>query len=135
MTPYAYLINLLILVVFVTAILVAYLSIETLGPVVRRRWPRLAAFVSSLLPLPCTHTDRHGSRLTYRERRLVNGIQVMHWVCDACGHAEPTIDRHTDDANARAIVQGKPAHESMKAYRTAPPAQVVNVNFTKRGRG
>ena len=30
---------------------------------------------------------------TYRERRLLHGAQVMHLVCEDCGHAVPAIDR------------------------------------------
>jgi hypothetical protein len=35
----------------------------------------------------CSH--RH----TYRERRKLHGIQVLHWVCEDCGHAVPAVQR------------------------------------------
>ena len=30
---------------------------------------------------------------TYRERRELNGVQVMHLVCEDCGHAVPAVQR------------------------------------------
>jgi hypothetical protein len=30
---------------------------------------------------------------TYRERRLLHGAQVMHFVCNDCGHTVPAVDR------------------------------------------
>jgi hypothetical protein len=35
----------------------------------------------------CSH--RH----TYRERRTLHGVQVLHWICDDCGHAVPAVER------------------------------------------
>ena len=37
----------------------------------------------------CTHRD------TYRERRQLDGLDVMHFVCHDCGHAVPAIQRTT----------------------------------------
>jgi hypothetical protein len=42
---------------------------------------------------------------TYRERRLLHGAQVMHLVCEDCGHAVPAIDR-TAGEHARMIRTG-----------------------------
>lgn len=35
----------------------------------------------------CSHSH------LYRERRKLHGLQVMHWICEDCGHAEPAIGR------------------------------------------
>jgi hypothetical protein len=35
----------------------------------------------------CTHEH------TYRERRNLHGVQVMHLVCERCGHATPAMQR------------------------------------------
>jgi hypothetical protein len=37
----------------------------------------------------CSHQD------TYRERRQLDGLDVMHLVCHDCGHAVPAIQRTT----------------------------------------
>ena len=34
---------------------------------------------------------------TYRERRDLHGINVMHFVCNDCGHAVPAVDRTADE--------------------------------------
>ena len=39
----------------------------------------------------CTHQD------TYRERRPLEGLDVMHLVCLDCGHAVPTIQRTVEE--------------------------------------
>jgi len=39
------------------------------------------------VPGACSHPH------TYRERRKLHGAQVMHFVCDWCGHATPAVDR------------------------------------------
>ena len=42
---------------------------------------------------------------TYRERRLLHGVQVMHLVCEDCGHAVPAVDR-TAGEHARMLRTG-----------------------------
>jgi len=42
---------------------------------------------------------------TYRERRPLHGVQVMHLVCDDCGHAVPAVDR-TAGEHARMLRTG-----------------------------
>jgi len=42
---------------------------------------------------------------TYRERRTLHGVQVMHLVCDDCGHAVPAVDR-TAGEHARMLRTG-----------------------------
>lgn len=34
---------------------------------------------------------------TYRERRPLAGVEVLHWVCDRCGHAWPMMRRTADE--------------------------------------
>jgi hypothetical protein len=61
-------------------------------------------------------------RNTYRERRSLHGVQILHWVCEDCGHAVPAVDRtareHREVVRAGAI---KPA----KVQRI--PAEVVAI--------
>lgn len=33
---------------------------------------------------------------TYRERRELAGVPVLHWVCENCGHAWPIVTRSED---------------------------------------
>ncbi len=49
-------------------------------------------------------------RHTFRERRALHGIQVLHWVCEECGHAVPAMDR-TEQEHLRVVNDGaiKPA--------------------------
>jgi hypothetical protein len=39
------------------------------------------------LPSTCSHSH------TYRERRPLHGVQVMHFVCERCGYATPAVER------------------------------------------
>jgi len=68
----------------------------------------------------CFGGCRH--RNTYRERRKLHGAQVLHWVCEDCGHAVPAVRRtareHREVVKAGAI---KPA----KARRVS--AEVVAI--------
>ena len=41
----------------------------------------------------------------YRERRDLYGTQVLHWVCEECGHAVPAIQR-TPSEHQRAVQEG-----------------------------
>jgi len=34
---------------------------------------------------------------TYRERRPLDGIEVMHLVCNDCGHAVPAVQRTAEE--------------------------------------
>ena len=51
------------------------------------------------LPSTCSHT------YTYRERRKLHGVQVMHFVCERCGHAAPAVER-TAREHRRAVKVG-----------------------------
>lgn len=58
-------------------------------------------FVSRLVRLVtgCAHAD------TYRERRPLHGVDVMHLVCLDCGHVVPAIQRSAEE-HREAIVTG-----------------------------
>ena len=52
-----------------------------------------------LLPSTCSHSH------TYRERRRLHGVMVMHFVCERCGHATPAVER-TAREHRRAVKVG-----------------------------
>lgn len=72
----------------------------------------------------CAHAD------TFRERRNVDGIDVMHLVCRDCSHATPAISRTV--AQLKDYRHARPAHEQLKAQK-ADPATVVRGKFQNRG--
>lgn len=49
---------------------------------------------------------------TYRERRLLHGVEAMHFVCEACGRATPVMARTPDEYRdaARARLRPLTAH-------------------------
>jgi len=47
---------------------------------------------------------------TYRERRALHGVQVMHLVCERCGYAIPALQR-TEEEHRR-MVEMAAAHET-----------------------
>jgi hypothetical protein len=57
----------------------------------------------------CAHHD------TYRERRLLHGVDVLHLVCHDCGHVVPAIQRTADEhaaivrAGAVRVMKARPA--------------------------
>lgn len=55
---------------------------------------------------------------TYRERREMNGCQVLHLVCADCGAALPAIRRSTEE---QIQMTGIPAHERMQARPVRAP--------------
>lgn len=59
----------------------------------------------------CSHAD------TYRERRPLDGLDVMHLVCHDCGHAVPAIQRTTAE-HAEMIAAG--TVQMPKARRRIP---------------
>ncbi len=71
------------------------------------------------LPSICSHSH------TYRERRKLHGVQVMHFVCERCGHATPAVERTArehrhavklgDKATARIV---RPQHGSVVVMDT-----------------
>ena len=56
---------------------------------------------------------------TYRERRPLQDIDVMHLVCEDCGHAVPVLDR-TIDEHHQAVQTG--AIRMAQARRQPAPA-------------
>ena len=74
------------------------------------------------LPSTCSH--RH----TYRERRKLHGVQVMHFVCERCGHATPAVER-TAREHRRAVQLGDRA-----TARVVKPqhGQVVEMDTRQR---
>ena len=48
---------------------------------------RLLDTLLRFVPSACSHAH------TYRERRKLHGAQVMHFVCERCGHATPAVNR------------------------------------------
>lgn len=71
------------------------------------------------LGLGCSHAS------TYRERRPLHGLQIIHFVCADCGHAEPVIDR-TAREHRRAVKLGAVA---------TPRARHLPADIVKIGRG
>ena len=48
---------------------------------------KLFETILQFLPSTCFHSH------TYRERRKLHGVMVMHFVCERCGHATPAVER------------------------------------------
>ena len=63
---------------------------------------KLFSTILQWLPSTCSH--RH----TYRERRKLHGVQVMHFVCERCGYATPAVER-TAREHRRAVKLGDQA--------------------------
>jgi len=85
----------------------------------------MVAFLRRLLacwPLRCRH--RH----TYRERQTLHGIQVMHFVCEACGNATPAMERTAKGHKSAVKVS---AHPTARIVRTSAP-KVASIKRTAR---
>jgi hypothetical protein len=54
------------------------------------------------LPSTCSHAH------SYRERRKLHGVQVMHLVCERCGHATPVVDRTAREHRLAVKVADRP---------------------------
>jgi len=65
---------------------------------------------------------------TIRERRPLHGVDVLHFVCDACGHAVPAIERTAEEH--RHIVEAG-AIKPLRLHRA--PLGIVNLD-TRRER-
>jgi len=66
---------------------------------------------------------------TYRERRTLHGAQVMHLVCEDCGHAVPAIER-TAGEHHRTLRTG--AVRLPRAHRLRPTPHVVELVPSQR---
>lgn len=64
----------------------------------------------------CAHRD------TYRERRKLHGVMVMHFVCERCGHARPAMVR-----TAREHRQATTVSRASSARLLKPPAAVIDM--------
>jgi hypothetical protein len=74
------------------------------------------------LPSTCSHAH------TYRERRKLHGVQVMHLVCERCGHATPVVER-TAREHRRAVQAGD--HVTARLVRPQH-GQVVTMDARQR---
>ena len=72
----------------------------------------------------CQHAN------TLRERRMLHGVNVLHLVCEDCGHAVPAIQR-TASEHQQIVAAGaiKPVH----AHRAAA-ATVVGIERRRERR-
>ena len=73
----------------------------------------------------CVGGCRH--RHTYRERRELHGAQVLHLVCEDCGHAAPALQR-TADEHVQIVKSG--AIRPIKVRRVTP--EVVAIEGRRR---
>lgn len=55
---------------------------------------------------------------TYRERRKLHGLQVIHFVCEDCGHAEPAVGR-TAREHRKAVKVGAVATPKARRHQPA----------------
>jgi hypothetical protein len=74
----------------------------------------------------CLGGCRHSH--TFRERRQLHGVDVLHLVCHECGHAVPAIQR-TAEEHQQIVEAG--AIKALRAHRA--PADVI-VLEARRGR-
>jgi hypothetical protein len=74
-----------------------------------------------IFPVTCRHTH------TYRERRRLHGVMVMHFVCESCGHAAPAMER-TAREHREAVKVGDQANTRV----LRPSGQVVAMNSHSR---
>lgn len=63
---------------------------------------------------------------TYRERRPLHGVAVMHLVCESCGRAVPAMDR-TAGEHARALRTGAVRLPRAHGAATTRPAAVLSI--------
>jgi hypothetical protein len=66
---------------------------------------------------------------TFRERRPLNGVEVLHFVCDTCGRAVPAIERTAEEH--RLIVEAG-AVKPMRLHRAT--AGVVDLDARRSRR-
>jgi hypothetical protein len=71
----------------------------------------------------CRHTH------TLRERRKLHGVDVLHLVCEDCGHAVPALQR-TADEYQRVAEAG--AIKPMRAHRASTAVVDLGVHRSRR---
>jgi hypothetical protein len=76
----------------------------------------------------CLGGCRH--RSFYRERRPLHGLQVLHLVCEDCGHAVPALER-TAREHRRVVKTGA---VKVATARRRQPASVVAIGDTRESR-
>jgi hypothetical protein len=64
---------------------------------------------------------------TYRERRELHGVPVLHFVCEDCGHAVPAMQR-TPEEHQRAVEAGAIRPAEVRHL----PAGVVSLGRRRR---
>ena len=64
---------------------------------------------------------------TYRERRELHGLQVLHFVCEDCGHAVPAMQR-TAEEHLRTVQAGAIRPAEVRRL----PAGVVSLGKRRR---
>ena len=83
----------------------------------------MSLFQTFLRIFPSTCRHRH----TYRERRKLHGVMVMHFVCENCGHAVPAMER-TAREHREVVKVGDQANTRI----VREPGQVVEMNTRPR---
>ena len=78
---------------------------------------RLLDTLLRFVPNACSHAH------TYRERRKLHGAQVMHFVCERCGHAAPAVER-TAREHRRVVKVG----DLQNTRVVRQPGRVLSVN-------
>jgi hypothetical protein len=68
----------------------------------------------------CRHRD------SYRERRPLHGVQVLHFVCADCGHAVPAVPRTAEEHR---LVVSAGALRPMTAHRAPQMALIAADRF------
>ena len=64
---------------------------------------------------------------SYRERRELHGVQILHLVCEDCGHAVPALDR-TAEEHQHVVQAG-----ALKPYKTRRyPVDVLTMQARRR---
>lgn len=66
----------------------------------------------------------------YRERRPLAGVPVMHWVCEACGHAWPVMRRTPDEYREAARSQLRPLRSAVVLAPSAAERRRVLLRLT-----
>jgi hypothetical protein len=64
---------------------------------------------------------------TYRERRELHGVQVLHLVCEDCGYAVPAVQR-TAEEHQRTVRAGAPRPAEVRRL----PAGIVSLGKRRR---
>ena len=83
---------------------------------------KLVRTILQWLPSTCFHSH------TYRERRKLHGVDVMHFVCERCGHATPVVERTARDHRRVVKVGDQPTARLVRPQH----GQVVEMETRQR---